>query len=94
MDELMNILKNIMSVENFSNIGSEAPFSGVVPFKVQMKLKIPNLQGKVDADAPYIQIRQLESYFIANDLIDGDKVTIATLKMSTIVHYWQDNLNE
>ena len=69
-------------------------FDKVIPFKVQMKLDIPNLEGNIDEQYGDSWIQQLESYFSANQLYEAEKVTLRYLQMSTSVqYYWWENLS-
>ena len=67
-------------------------FDRIFPFKVQMNLAIPNLEGKIDAEFMDNQIQQLKSYFFVNQLFEVEKVTIASLKMLISIHYWWENI--
>ena len=64
----------------------------ISPFKVQMNLDIPNLEGNIDAESIDNWVQQLESYYSMNQLFEAENITIASLKMSTSVHYWWENL--
>ena len=57
------------------------------PFKVQMNLEISNLKGKIDVESVKNWVQQLESYYSMNQLSEADYITIASLNMSTSVHY-------
>ena len=59
----------------------------ISPFKVQMDLDIPNLEGNIDMESVNNWVQQLESYYAANQLFEAKNITIASLKMSTSVHY-------
>ena len=37
-------------------------------------------------------VQQLESYYVVNQLSETGKITIASLKMSTFIHCWWENL--
>ena len=62
------------------------------PFKVQMSLCIPNLEGNIDMKYVDNWVEQLESYYSVNQLLEDEKATIASLKMSNSVHCWWENL--
>ena len=68
-------------------------FDKVIPFKVQMKLDIPNLEGNIDEQYGDSWIQQLESYFSPNQISEAEKLTLRYLKMSTSVHCWWENLS-
>ena len=65
----------------------------IIPFKVQMNLDILNLEGKIDTESIDNWVQQLESYYLVNQLFEVEKITIASLKMSTSVHCWRENLS-
>ena len=84
----------LMRVASTSGESSTRPHSGKIsPFKVKMNLDIPNLEGKIDAESIENWVQQLESYFAVNQLSEVEKITIASVKMSTSVHYWWENLS-
>ena len=58
-----------------------------------MNLDIPNLEGNIDAESVDHWVQQLEPYFAVNKLSEVEKITIASLKMSTSAHYWWENLS-
>ena len=58
---------------------------------MQMNLDIPNLEGKIDVES--VRVQQLESYFAVNQLSKVEKITIASLKMSTSIQCWWENLS-
>ena len=58
-----------------------------------MNLDIPNLEGKIDAESVNNWVQQLESYYAVNQLSKAEKITIVSLKMSTSVHYWWENVS-
>ena len=62
------------------------------PFKVKMNLDIPNLEGKVDVESIDNWVHQLESYYSVHQLSKVENITIPSLKISTSVHCWWDNL--
>ena len=68
-------------------------FDKINPFKVQMNLDIPNLEGKIDVKSIENWVQQLESYYSINQLSKEENITIASLKMSTFVHCWWENLS-
>ena len=73
-----------------SKSGESSPWphsNKIIPFKVKMNLDISNLEGKIDAEFVENWIQQLESYYAVNQLSEEEKITIASLKMSTSVHY-------
>ena len=65
----------------------------IIPFKEKMNLDIPNLEGNIDAKFVDNWVQQLESYYAVNQLSEEEKITIASLKMSTFVHYWWKNIS-
>ena len=65
----------------------------ISPFKVQMNLDIPNLEGNTDMESVDNRVQQLESYYAMNQLSEAKKITIVSLKMSTYVHCWWENLS-
>ena len=58
-----------------------------------MNLDIPNLEGNINATSVDNWVQQLESYYTVNQLSEAEKITIASLKMSTSVHCWWENLS-
>ena len=58
-----------------------------------MNLDIRNLEGKIDAESVDNWVQHLESYYSVSQLFETEKITIASLKMSTFVHYWWENLS-
>ena len=56
-------------------------------------MDIPNLEGKIDVESVDNWVQQLESYYTVNQLSEVEKMTIASLKMSTYVHCWWENLS-
>ena len=70
-------------------------FDKVSPFKVQINLDLPNLEGKIYVDSVDDWIQQLECHFFVNQLSKAEKVTIASLKMLTSMHcQWENLLNK
>ena len=65
----------------------------ISPFKVQMNLDIPKIEGNIDAEFVDNWVQQLESYYAVNQLSESEKITIVSLKMSTSVHFWWENLS-
>ena len=65
----------------------------ISPFKVKMNLDISNLEGKIYVESVGNWVQQLESYYSVNQLSKAENITIASLKMSTSVHYWWENLS-
>ena len=65
----------------------------ISPFKVQINLDILNLEGNVDAKSFDNWVQQLESYYVMNQLSKAENITISSLKMSTFVNYWWENLS-
>ena len=65
----------------------------ISPSKVQMNLDIPNLEGNIDAESVDNWVQQLESYYMVNQLYKVEDITIASLKMSTFVQCWWENLS-
>ena len=64
----------------------------ISPFKMKMNLDIPNLEGNIDAESTDNWIQQLEFYYYVNQASEAEKITIVSLKMSTSVHCWWENL--
>ena len=60
---------------------------------MQMNLDIPNLEGNIEVESVENWAQQLESYYSGNQLFEAEKITIASLKMSTFVHCWWENLS-
>ena len=58
----------------------------ISPFKVQMNLYIPNLEGKIAMESVDNWVQQLESYYSMNHLSEVENITSASLKMSTSLH--------
>ena len=65
----------------------------ISPFKVQVNLDIPNLERNIDMESVDNWVQQLESYYAVNQFSEAEKITIASLKMSTSVHCWWENLS-
>ena len=65
----------------------------IIPFKVQINIDIPNIDGNIDAKFVDNWVQQLELYYFVNQLSKAKNITIASLKMSTSVHYWWENLS-
>ena len=65
----------------------------ISPFKVQMNLDIPNLEGNINTESIDNWVQQLESYYMVNQLSEAKNITITSLKMSTYVHCWWENLS-
>ena len=83
-----------MRVTANSEESSTRPHSDKIgPFKLQMNLDMPNLEGKIDAKSMDNWVQQLESYYAVNQLSEAENITIASLKMSTSVHCWWENLS-
>ena len=59
----------------------------ISPFKVQMNLDIPNLEGKIDVESVDNWVQLLESYYAVNKLSEVENITIVYLKMPTSVHF-------
>ena len=59
----------------------------ISPFKAQMNMDIPNLEGKFNIESIENWVQQIESYYSMNQHTKAEKITIASLKMSTSVHY-------
>ena len=57
-----------------------------------MNLDIPNFEGNIDAESVDIWVQQIESYCEVNQLSEVEKITIVSLKMSTSIHCWWENL--
>ena len=68
-------------------------FDKIIPFKVKMNLYIPNLEGNIDVASVDNWVQQLKSYHAVNQLFEVEKITIESLKMSTYVHCWWENLS-
>ena len=60
---------------------------------MQMNLDILNLEGKIDAESVNDWVQQLESYNAVNQLFEAENITITSLKMSTFVHCWWENIS-
>ena len=58
-----------------------------------MNMDILNLEGKIDVEFVDNWVQQLESYYIVNQLFEVENISIASLKMSTFVHCWWENLS-
>ena len=52
-----------------------------------MNLDIPNLEGKIDVESVDNWVQQLASYYSVNQHLEDEKITIASLKLLTYVHY-------
>ena len=65
----------------------------ISPFKVKMNLDILNLEGNIDVESIDNWVQQLESYYSMSQLSEAEKVTIASLKMSTSFHCWWENIS-
>ena len=65
----------------------------IIPFKVQMDIDISNLKGNIDMESVDNWVQQLESYFVVNQLSEVENITIVSLKMSTSIHCWWENLS-
>ena len=72
---------------------TRAHFDKINPFKVKMNLYLPNLIVKIDAESVDNWVQQIESYYSVNQLSEAEKITIASLEMSTSVHCWWENLS-
>ena len=68
-------------------------FDKIIPFKVQMNIDIPNIEGNIETKSIGNWVQQLESYYSMNKLSEVEKITIASLNMSASVHYWWENLS-
>ena len=51
-----------------------------------MNFDILNIEGKIDVESVDNWVQQLESYYSVNQPSEVEKITIASLKMSTFVH--------
>ena len=58
-----------------------------------MNLDIPNLEGKIDMKSVDNWVQQLESYYFVNKPSEVENITIASLKMSSSIHCWWENLS-
>ena len=58
-----------------------------------MNLDILNLEGNIDEESVGNWVQQLESYYSMNQLFEIEKITIASLKMSTSEHFLWENLS-
>ena len=58
-----------------------------------MNIDILNLEGKIDVESVDNWVKQLESYYTVNQLYEAEKITIASLKISTSIHCWWKNLS-
>ena len=59
-----------------------------------MNMEMPNLEGNIDTESVDNWVQQLESYYVVNQLSEEEKITIVSLKMSTSVHCWWENLSK
>ena len=57
-----------------------------------MNLDIPKLEGKTNTESADNCVQQLEYYYVVNQLSEAKNITIVSLKMSTSVHCWWENL--
>ena len=57
-------------------------------------MDIPNLGDKIDVESVDNWVQQLESYYVVNQQFEAEKLTIASLNISTYVHYWWENLSK
>ena len=53
-----------------------------------------NLEGKINAESVENWVQQLESYYAVNQISEAENITIASLKISTSVHCWRENLSK
>ena len=60
---------------------------------MQMNLDILKLEGKIDVESFNNWVQQLESYYAMNQLSEVENITIVSLKTSTSVHHWWENLS-
>ena len=82
-----------LMLQNQQPSGSETPFHGTTPFKVQVNFDIPNFEGKVDAEAVDNWLSKLERYFSVNKFSDAEKITFSLLKAETHVKLaWETKL--
>ena len=58
-----------------------------------MNLDIPNLEGNIYIESVDNWLQQMESYYYVNQLSKVENITIPSLKMSTSVHCWWENLS-
>ena len=58
-----------------------------------MNMDTPNIEGNIGVESVDNWVQQLESYYYVNQLLEIENITIASLKMSTYVHCWWDNLS-
>ena len=72
---------------NFGESSTWSHSNKISPFKVQMNLDIPNLGGNIDAESIDNWVQQMESYYVVNQLSEAENITMASLNMSTSVHY-------
>ena len=56
-------------------------------------MDITNIKGNIDTKSVDNWVQQLESYYSVNQLSKVKNITIASLKMSTSVHCWWENLS-
>ena len=66
----------------------------IIPFKVKMNLYIPNLEGNIDVASVDNWVQQLKSYHAVNQLFEVEKITIASLKMSTYGQFQWKNTSK
>ena len=78
---------------NFGESSTRPHSDKISPFKLQTNLDIPNIEGNIDAESIDNWVQQLESYYSVNQLFEAEKITKASLKMSTSVHCWWEILS-
>ena len=60
---------------------------------MKMNLDISNLGGNIYVESIDNSIQQLKYYYFVSQLSKTEKITITSLKMSTFVHCWWENLS-
>ena len=58
-----------------------------------MNLDISNLEGNIGAESVDNWVQKMESYYSPNQLSKDENITITSLKMSTFMHWWWENLS-
>ena len=58
---------------NFGESLTQSHYDKIIPFKVQMNLDIPNLEGNIDMEFVDNWVQQLESYYGMNQLSEAKR---------------------
>ena len=77
---------------NYRESSTRPDSDKINPFKVQMNMDIPNLEGNTNAESIGNWVQQQESFYNVNQHSEEENITISSLKMSTSVHYSWENL--